>query len=56
VGSAVGAALGAVTGVIAGGGHAEPDVAGFTDRGLSSALLEPGLSASGYVYYPTGTT
>jgi len=54
-GSAVGAALGAITGVLAGGGSSPPDVAGFTDRALPETMLAPGLSATGYVYYPPGT-
>ncbi len=53
-GAAVGAALGGITGAIGGGGEAPPDVAGYTERGLPSTSLAPGLSATGYVYYPEG--
>jgi len=55
VGSAVGAAVGAVGGVLGATGPPAPDVAGFTDRALPSTLLEQGLSASGYIYFPPGT-
>jgi len=54
-GSAVGATLGAITGVVGGRARGAPDVAGFTDRALPSTTLAPGLSATGYVYYPAGT-
>jgi hypothetical protein len=54
VGSAVGATIGAIYGVLGGRGGRQPDVAGFTDRALASTSLGPGLSATGYVYYPTG--
>ena len=53
VGSAVGAGVGAVTGVFT-GGRQQPDVAGFEDRALPASTLEPGFSATGYVYYPKG--
>ena len=53
-GAAAGAALGGITGAIGGGGEAQPDVAGYTERGLPSTSLAPGLSATGYVYYPEG--
>jgi hypothetical protein len=55
VGSAVGATVGAVTGVLGGGRTRAADVAGFTDRALPSTTLAVGLSATGYVYYPSGT-
>jgi len=38
-----------------GGGEPVPDVAGFTERALPSASLAPGLSTTGYVYYPEGS-
>ena len=53
-GAAAGAALGGITGAIGGGGETPPDVAGYTERGLPSTSLAPGLSATGYVYYPEG--
>jgi len=53
-GAAVGAALGGITGAIGGGGEPPPDVAGYAERGLPSTSLAPGLSATGYVYYPEG--
>jgi len=52
-GSAVGAFFGAIGGLLHGGGST-PDVAGFEDRALHDATLAPGMSASGYVYYPAG--
>jgi hypothetical protein len=55
VGSAVGAGVGAVTGVFSGGRQEAPDVAGFEDRALPASTLEPGFSATGFVYYPTGS-
>jgi len=54
-GAAVGVVLGAITGAIGGRGEPPPDVAGFTERALPSASLAPGLSATGYVYYPEGS-
>jgi hypothetical protein len=54
-GAAAGAALGGIAGIFGGGGEAPPDVAGFTERGLPGISLAPGLSATGYVYYPEGT-
>jgi hypothetical protein len=53
-GAAVGAALGGITGAIGGGGEPAPDVAGYTERALPATSLAPGLSATGYVYYPEG--
>jgi hypothetical protein len=50
-GSAVGAFFGAVAGIF-GGGATAPDVEGFEDRALHDAVLAPGFSATGYVYYP----
>jgi hypothetical protein len=53
-GAAAGAALGGITGAMGGGGETPPDVAGYTERGLPATSLAPGLSATGYVYYPEG--
>ncbi len=57
-GAAAGAAAGAVGGVLSGlifgGGGSSADVAGFTDRGLPAAMLEQGMSQTGYVYFPAG--
>lgn len=54
-GAAVGVALGAITGALGGGGEPPADVAGFTERALPSLDLAPGLSATGYVYFPEGS-
>ena len=54
-GAAVGVALGAITGALGGGGGPPPDVAGFTDRALPTTSVAPGLSATGYLYYPEGS-
>jgi len=58
IGTAVGVAFGAITGAITGGGGTSDspgDVRGFTERSLPDISLAPGLSTTGYVYYPEGS-
>jgi len=54
-GAAVGVGLGAITGALGGGGGPPPDVAGFTERALPATSVAPGLSTTGYLYYPEGS-
>ena len=54
-GAAVGVALGAITGALSSAGGPPPDVAGFTERALPATSVAPGLSATGYLYYPEGS-
>jgi hypothetical protein len=52
-----GVVFGAITGALAGGGGnaSQGDVRGFTERSLPDISLAPGLSTTGYVYYPEGS-
>jgi hypothetical protein len=53
-GGLVGAAVGVIGGVFRGAQAQPPDVAGFEDRALPNTALRPGLSATGFVYFPIG--
>jgi hypothetical protein len=57
IGTAVGVVFGAITGALTGGGSSDSpgDVRGFTERSLPDVSIAPGLSATGYVYYPEGS-
>jgi hypothetical protein len=57
IGTAVGVVFGAITGALSGGASSDSpgDVRGFTERSLPDGSVAPGLSATGYVYYPEGS-